>query len=277
MIDESQLDEWEEFYRKSSKSWDPMWTTVRATEMLDRNEVILSLIAEVRRLSSPEKRKDVCVKGPGMNAGERTRVYVAGPYSQGDVAINVREAMRMSSELLKLGYAPFCPHLTHFWHMLFPQEYQIWLNLDNEWMTCCDALLRIPGESSGADPEVALAESLGLSVFFSLKDFTKAVPVRRTKRRHKMTPDPLEAINAKITALEDEFLKAKMNALFPGSVAVLVADYLSRMIFLTRERDQLMRKAAEQNYDEPEHDAVDPAGLRITHMREPPREDDKEL
>ncbi len=111
--------------------------------------------------------------------GHRTRVYVAGPYTKGDVAVNVREAVRVSDELLRLGYAPYCPHLTHFWHMLFPSEYQTWLDLDNEWVTCCDTLLRIPGESSGADKEVALAESLGLPVFFSVKEFADAVPTVR--------------------------------------------------------------------------------------------------
>lgn len=109
----------------------------------------------------------------------RTRVYVAGPYTKGDVALNVREAVRVSDELLKLGYAPYCPHLTHFWHMLFPHKYQVWLDLDNEWVACCDVLLRIPGESSGADKEVALAESLDIPVFFSVEEFTETVPVQR--------------------------------------------------------------------------------------------------
>lgn len=115
----------------------------------------------------------------GAIVGHRTRVYVAGPYTKGDVALNVKEAVRASDELLKLGYAPYCPHLTHFWHMLFEHEYQTWLDLDNEWVTCCDALLRIPGESSGADKEVALAESLGLPVFFSVGELAEAVPVVR--------------------------------------------------------------------------------------------------
>lgn len=123
-------------------------------------------------------------KIPGMDVtetitGHRTRVYVAGPYTKGDVVLNVREAVRVSDELLKLGYAPYVPHLSHFWHMLFPHEYQVWLDLDNEWVTCCDVLLRIPGESSGADKEVALAESLGLPVFFSVEKFAEVVPTMR--------------------------------------------------------------------------------------------------
>jgi len=111
--------------------------------------------------------------------GHRTRVYVAGPYTKGDVAINVKEAVETADRLLKLGYAPYCPHLTHFWHMLFEHDYQTWLDLDNEWVTCCDMMLRIPGESSGADKEVALAESLGLPVFFSVEELAEAIPTVR--------------------------------------------------------------------------------------------------
>ncbi len=115
----------------------------------------------------------------GEIAGHRMRVYVAGPYTKGDVSLNVKEAVRVSDELLGLGYAPYCPHLTHFWHMLFEHDYQTWIDLDNEWVTCCDALLRIPGESSGADGEVALAESLGLPVLFSVAELAEAVPAQR--------------------------------------------------------------------------------------------------
>jgi len=120
-----------------------------------------------------------------LTAGYRTRVYVAGPYTKGDVAMNVKEAIRLSDELLRRGYAPYCPHLTHFWHMLFEHDYQTWLDLDNEWLTCCDALLRTPGDSDGADKEVALAESLGLPVFFSVEEFTKTVPAIRSRRSQR--------------------------------------------------------------------------------------------
>jgi len=120
-----------------------------------------------------------------LTAGYRTRAYVAGPYTKGDVALNVKEAVRASDRLLKLGYAPYCPHLTHFWHMLFEHDYQTWLDLDNEWVTCCDVLLRIPGDSSGADKEVALAESLGIPVFFSVEELFEAVPVQRPPLAYK--------------------------------------------------------------------------------------------
>lgn len=103
------------------------------------------------------------------------KVYVAGPYTKGDVAVNVRNAVQAANELADLGYMPFLPHLTHFWHILFPRPYEFWCELDNAFLPHCDALLRLPGESKGADAEVALAESLGIPVFLSIADLRKTV------------------------------------------------------------------------------------------------------
>lgn len=98
------------------------------------------------------------------------KIYVAGPYTQGDVAVNVRRAFEAANELADRGFAPFVPHYTHFWHMLFPRPYQFWLDLDSTFIPCCDALLRLPGPSSGADGEVAHAKTLGLPIFHSIQD-----------------------------------------------------------------------------------------------------------
>lgn len=97
------------------------------------------------------------------------RIYIAGPYTTGDVARNVRNAYKAANRLADLGFAPFVPHATHFWHMLFPREYEFWLELDNQFLPCCAAVLRLPGESNGADKEVARAESLALPVFTSIE------------------------------------------------------------------------------------------------------------
>lgn len=101
------------------------------------------------------------------------RVYVAGPYTKGDVAVNVRRAYEMANRLADLGFAPFVPHATHFWHMLFPRPYEFWLDLDNQFLPCCAAVLRLPGESNGADNEVDLARELGIPVFLRPEDLVE--------------------------------------------------------------------------------------------------------
>lgn len=99
------------------------------------------------------------------------KVYIAGPYTKGDVALNVRAAIEAGNELLDAGHQPFVPHLTHFWHMLFPQPYEKWIALDLVWLPHCEALIRLPGKSSGADGEVQAARKLGLAIFDSTEEF----------------------------------------------------------------------------------------------------------
>jgi Domain of unknown function (DUF4406) len=103
----------------------------------------------------------------------KAKIYVAGPYTNGDVAVNVRNAFKVANDLADLGFAPFVPHSTHFWHLIFPRPYEFWLDLDNQFLPCCDALIRIPGDSSGADREVALAHKLNLPVFTEIDALIK--------------------------------------------------------------------------------------------------------
>jgi hypothetical protein len=101
------------------------------------------------------------------------RIYVAGPYTKGDVVINVREAIYAGNNLRALGHTPFIPHLTHFWHFLIPHEIDYWYAYDMEWLELCDAVLRLPGESKGADEEVRRAQELGKPIDFSFSDVPK--------------------------------------------------------------------------------------------------------
>ncbi len=103
------------------------------------------------------------------------KVYVAGPYTNGDVARNVSLAVQAGAFLLNAGFAPYVPHLSHFMHMHWQQPYETWMRLDFEWVKSCDALLRLPGESSGADREVQLATELGLPIYTSLDDLIAAM------------------------------------------------------------------------------------------------------
>lgn len=106
-----------------------------------------------------------------------TRVYVAGPYTKGDVAVNVRGAILAASELYDAGLMPYVPHLSHYWHTVAPRPYGDWLRLDMEWLRVCDVLLRLPGESSGADKEVCEAVRLGIPCFEHLGELlTWALP-----------------------------------------------------------------------------------------------------
>lgn len=97
----------------------------------------------------------------------RPKIYIAGPYS-GDTTGNTARAIIMGTDLLDRGFAPYIPHLTHFWHLLTPKDYEVWMQLDLEYVAVCDGLYRLPGKSPGADREIAHAVALGIPVFYSL-------------------------------------------------------------------------------------------------------------
>lgn len=98
------------------------------------------------------------------------KVYIASPYTNGDVALNVKAQMDCANKLIELGFAPFVPLYSHFQHMAHPQPYETWVKLDLEWVNVCNCLLRLPGESSGADGEVKFAQENKIPVFYNIND-----------------------------------------------------------------------------------------------------------
>jgi hypothetical protein len=110
-------------------------------------------------------------------------VYIASPYTKGDVAINVRTQMEAFDALLSLGVVPIAPLYSHFQHIFKPRPYQDWINLDLEIVQRCDACLRLTAsheyadgttyrqaESSGADGEVAEFRRRGKTILYSIRE-----------------------------------------------------------------------------------------------------------
>jgi len=102
------------------------------------------------------------------------KVYIASPYTLGDVAVNVKAQLDMANVLMDKGFAPFAPLYSHFQHMAHPRPYQDWIELDLVWVEVCDCVLRLPGESSGADGEVKHAEELGIKTYYSVEELCEA-------------------------------------------------------------------------------------------------------
>lgn len=92
------------------------------------------------------------------------RVYIASPYTNGDVAENVAVQIAAAHKLLDLKYCPVVPTLSHFMHLSRQRPYEDWMEMDFALLEMCDVLLRLPGESAGADREVARARELGIPV-----------------------------------------------------------------------------------------------------------------
>lgn len=101
------------------------------------------------------------------------KIYIAGPYTGKDARetqLNVNRAIETFCLLLREGFIPFLPHLTHYvWmHPEGDFPYEKWLEYDLHWVDVCDAVYRMPGDSNGADGEVRRAKELGKSVYYDL-------------------------------------------------------------------------------------------------------------
>ena len=103
-----------------------------------------------------------------MPAKKKLKVYVAGPYSEGDTMDHIRKAMAVGMELLSVHFTPFIPHLSGFWHLVHPLPYDEWLKYDMEWLIECDCVLRLDGHSPGADKETRFAIKHNIPVFHSI-------------------------------------------------------------------------------------------------------------
>lgn len=117
---------------------------------------------------------------------DRKRVYIACPISKGDPLHNIQQADDAFFALLKAGFAPFNP----IWSMFADGAYRSnsgavaayashlprgtihedWMEADLPWVAVAHAVLRLPGESRGADMEVLLAHKLNIPVFFGVND-----------------------------------------------------------------------------------------------------------
>lgn len=117
----------------------------------------------------------------------RLRVYIAGPISKPDDGLkaNVNRASNTFLELLRAGFAPLCPHWSVYAGGCYGTEgapwasaerlpagttHEDWMGVDLPWVEVSDAVLRLPGESVGADLETAHAKAHGVPVFDSFPD-----------------------------------------------------------------------------------------------------------
>lgn len=104
-------------------------------------------------------------------------VYVAGPMSKGDLLAHVRNAIAAGDQIIAAGGIPYLPQVGILWELASPKAYEHWMQLDFAWIAKLDCLVRLPGESSGADREVAFAQGLAKPVFFGVEAYLDAILV----------------------------------------------------------------------------------------------------
>ena len=97
----------------------------------------------------------------------RQRVYISGPITQGDRNWNQYQANVAHKALMLAGYAVLNPMPTGVLPFAWDGsvEHAAWLESDFSFVSVCDLLIRLPGESKGGDMEVGFAKARGIPVF----------------------------------------------------------------------------------------------------------------
>lgn len=98
-------------------------------------------------------------------------VYVAGPYTTPDPVANTRKSILLADAMYMESdgeLVPVIPHLSLVCDLVAPHSWEHWLAYDFKILSRCDCMLRIPGESPGADAEAEFAEMNGIPVFDSI-------------------------------------------------------------------------------------------------------------
>ena len=117
----------------------------------------------------------------------RPVIYIAGPISRGDLEHNINQAIEALKSLAMAGFAPWCPQLSCFSSGAFTDAasgqvyarattdgcglaHSHWIKIDLTFVERSDAVLRLFGESVGADAEVEHARGRGIPVFNSIDE-----------------------------------------------------------------------------------------------------------
>ena len=111
-------------------------------------------------------------------------VYIASPYTLGDVGKSVGVHMKVANDLIGRGFCVIAPLLTHFLHIFYPRDWETWIKVDLELLSRADVVYRVPGKSAGADIETQEAEKLGIPVVHSLDELGVWVLQQDRKRGH---------------------------------------------------------------------------------------------
>ncbi len=106
----------------------------------------------------------------------RTVVYVACPITLGDTADNIRNCVDVCERLWVKGYAWICPPLTVFFQMVHPHTHEEWMERSYALVQVIDCILRLPGQSVGADLETTFADKLNKKVFENEFDLYREQP-----------------------------------------------------------------------------------------------------
>lgn len=109
---------------------------------------------------------------------KRLFVYVAGPMTRGPTTTHLRNAYAAARHLLLAGHFPSLPQFWFNYEIVHgPTDITLYMRMDLAWIERCDIVLRLPGESVGADMETAYARKIGKPIYYDISKIPAAPPV----------------------------------------------------------------------------------------------------
>jgi hypothetical protein len=167
------------------------------------------------------------------------KVYIAGPLTGGPHAPwpagrrehNVNVACALAAELIDLGFQPFAPHLSHYIDRLSPVpiSYETWMAQDFEWLSLCDCLYRLPGDSPGADREVDYAREHGIPVFESIAAVEQFRDRKSGPRAQPSNPAVARLWEATYCRRAADIARQRIVKAFDGDLTEAVADAVEQL------------------------------------------------
>jgi len=121
---------------------------------------------------------------------DNIRIYIAGPMNprNGGGAIeylnNCNRMISVARQLIKLGFAPFCPAVDMLYFLNGESEEEITSSeiksYSMAWIPACGAMLMMPGwrKSPGARAEFEFAFPLNMPVFFSIDSLAEHFKIK---------------------------------------------------------------------------------------------------
>jgi hypothetical protein len=123
-----------------------------------------------------------------INGDKQMLILIAGPYRSGTgddpakMAANLKRLEQASWPLFEAGHVPMIGEWVALpiWHVAGGKTVgdalydEILHPTAGRLLAICDAVLRLPGESKGADNDVRLANERGIPVYYSLEDVPRA-------------------------------------------------------------------------------------------------------
>jgi Domain of unknown function (DUF4406) len=109
------------------------------------------------------------------------RVYVASPMTLQPIE-GPRAAARAGDLIVNAGHFVYLPQLDRLWaYMTGEKSYDFWIRHDEGWLEVCDAVVRLPGESKGADGEIRFAAARSIPIFIGVESFLNAENFHESK------------------------------------------------------------------------------------------------